>query len=61
MGMFLQTDKTVSYRRQVCKHILVSFGFYQTKFEANLNKEMKTFKTFFLVQKTNIIYSIYDT
>ena len=43
---------------------LVSFCFYLTKFEPNLDMKTKAFKTFFLVQKSNIIYSLlffYDT
>ena len=43
---------------------LVSFYFYLTKFEPNLDMKMKAFTTFFLVKKGNMIYSIlffYDT
>ena len=37
--------------------MLVSFYFYVTKFEPNLDMKIKAFTTFFLVQKSNIIYS----
>ena len=37
---------------------LASFYFYLTKFEPNLDMKMKAFKTYFLVQKSNIIYSL---
>ena len=43
---------------------LVSFYFYLTKFDANLDIKAKAFKTFSLVQKNNIIYSfsfVYNT
>ena len=36
---------------------LVSFYFYLTKCEPNLGTKTKAFTTFFLVQKSNIIYS----
>ena len=35
---------------------LVSFYFYLTKFEPNLDMKTKAFTTFFLVQKSKIIY-----
>ena len=35
---------------------LVSFSFDLTKFEPNLRVKTKAFETFFLVQKSNIIY-----
>ena len=43
---------------------LVFFHFYLAKFEPNLDMKAKAFKTFFLVQKSNIFYSFlfsYDT
>ena len=38
---------------------LVSFYFYLTKFEPKLDMKMEAFKTFFLVQKSNVIYSFF--
>ena len=41
--------------RTYCMFVtLVSFYFYSTKFEPNLDMEMKAFTTFFLVQESNI-------
>ena len=37
---------------------LVSFYFYLTKFKPNLDMKTETFTRFFLVQKSNVIYSL---
>ena len=37
----------------------VSFYFYLTKFEPNLDMKAKAFATFFLIQKSNIIYHFF--
>ena len=40
--------------RTYCMFVtLVSFYFYLTKFEPNLDMKMKTFTTYFLVKKSN--------